>query len=379
MKLRREIKFLDLREANAEVERGLTEATARVIRSGRYLHGEETRQFEAELSDVCSGGIAVGCSNGLDAIRLILRGYVELGRLREGDEVIVPANTYIASLLPVSEFGLRAILCDPDPATMNLDFRKARTFITPRTRAVMLVHLYGTPCWDAAFAAECRNAGILLIEDNAQAIGAIASQPGLNGVRSTGMLGNAAAFSFYPTKNIGALGDAGAVLTPDAELASAVRAIANYGSDTRYHNIYRGYNCRLDEIQAAMLRVQLSRLFEITSRRRHIASIYDSLISNEIVIKPRISREEVQVWHQYVVRTKRRYLFREYLSKNGIATDIHYATPPHLQPCYQGEFNGEYPVTEALARTVVSLPIANIREEDAEYIAETINAFGHNH
>lgn len=367
------IDFLDLRESNSGVEPLLAEAACRVIRSGRYLRGEETRAFESELAAACGGGECVACSNGLDAIRLILRGYMELGRLRPGDEVIVAANTYIASVLPITEFGLCPVLCEPDPATMNLDFGKARRLISDRTGAIMIVHLYGTPCWDEDFAQECHRRGILLIEDNAQAIGAMASEPGLNGTRHTGMLGDAAAFSFYPTKNIGALGDAGAILTPDKKLAEATRALANYGSDTRYHNIYRGYNCRMDEIQAAMLRVQLSRLDEITRQRNVTASLYDHLITNPRVIKPRVEREALQVWHQYVVRTADRDTFRRKLAEKGIGTDVHYAVPPHLQPCYLSQPAVSYPITEKLADTVVSLPIATVGEKEAEYVAEIIN------
>lgn len=368
--------FLSLKQSNSSVEKAMGEAALRVIASGRYLHGPETEAFERELSESCGGaGIAIGCSNGLDAIRLILRAYIETGRLSEGDEVLIPANTYIASILPVSEFGLIPVPVEPDPRTMNLDFNEARCSLTDRTRAVMLVHLYGTPCWDSAFAAEARKRGILLIEDNAQAIGALAAEPGFNGTRSTGMLADAAAFSFYPTKNIGALGDAGAVMTADSELAAAVRALANYGSDTRYHNIYRGYNCRIDELQAAMLRVQLSRLDDITRRRGETAALYSSLIDNPDVKLPEIIEGTRQVWHQYVVRTPHRDAFRCHLQDRGIATDVHYAVPPHLQPCYKDRLGGPWPVTEALADTVVSLPIADITDESVHEIAEAVNSF----
>lgn len=368
------IDFLNLKESNSEVQAALCEAAIGVIESGQYLRGEQTRLFEQELAETLGGGVQViGCSNGLDAIRLILRGYIDLGRLRPGDEVIVPANTYIASVLPVTEFGLVPVLCEPDSSTMNLDFQSARRLISARTKAVMLVHLYGTPCWDADFARECRERGILIIEDNAQAIGAAASEPGLNGTPLTGALADAAAFSFYPTKNIGALGDAGAVATPDPELAARVRALANYGSDTRYHNITCGFNCRIDEIQAAMVRVQLARLPEITERRQTTAKLYDSLIKSPDVILPEIMTSGRQVWHQYVVRTPFRDSFRSRLADAGIATDVHYAVPPHLQPCYEGKLGGPYPVTEELASTVVSLPIAGMDEEKASYVADVIN------
>lgn len=369
------IDFLNLKRSNSEVEAALCEAALRVIKSGHYLRGEETRLFERDLSDLLGGGVEViGCSSGLDAIRLIIRAYIDLGKLTPGDEVIVPANTYIASILPITEFRLKPILCEPDPATMNLDFEAARRLITDRTRAVMTVHLYGTPCWDEAFALECRSRGILLIEDNAQAIGAQAAVRGFNGTALTGALGDAAAFSFYPTKNAGALGDAGAVATADPELAARVRTLANYGSDTRYHNITCGYNCRIDELQAAMLRVQLARLSATNERRRETASLYDRLITNPSVIRPGIMTDGTrQVWHQYVVRNRERDKFRQRLAEDGISTDIHYAVPPHLQPCYAGKLGGRYPVTEALADTVVSLPIADMDREKTEYVAEIIN------
>lgn len=375
------IDFLDLRKNDAPLAEELLEAAGRVLHSGRYLHGEETRLLESDLVAICGGSDSapeaecVACSNGLDALRLILRGYLQLGKLKPGAEVIVPANTYIASILPITEFGLRPVLCEPDPSTMNIDFQAARRLITPATGAVMTVHLYGTPAWDAEFAAFCRQHGILIIEDNAQAIGAKAAETGLNGCRQTGLLGDAAAFSFYPTKNIGALGDAGAVMTTDAELAAAVRALANYGSDVRYHNIYQGFNCRIDEIQAAMLRVKLKYLPQFTSQRRQAASLYDTLITSEAIEKPRIFDGMEQVWHQYVVRTDCRDKFRDYLSRHGVATDVHYAVPPHLQPCYSEEQWGPYPITERMADSVTSLPIAGVNEEEVRYVANLINSF----
>lgn len=380
------IEFLNLKDINLPVEQALMEAAERVIRSGRYLHGTETKAFETELARTCVDAPekgkepapipeAVGCSNGLDAIRLILRGFIELGRLQPGDEVIVPANTYIASILPISEFGLIPVLCEPDPITMNLDFNEARRLITSNTKAVMLVHLYGTPCWDLSFALECRERGISVIEDNAQAIGAMAVEEGLNGSRHTGNLADAAAFSFYPTKNIGALGDAGAVVTPNKELAQTVRALANYGSDTRYHNIYQGYNCRMDEIQAAFLRVQLSRLDLTTRLRLIMAMYYNTLITNPAVEKPLFMEKGLQVWHQYVVRVADRDRFRKELAEQGIATDVHYAVPPHLQPCYAGKFKERYPITERLADSVVSLPIASVSMDQANLIIQAVNRF----
>lgn len=371
------IPFLRLSDSNAAIKAELTEAARRVIESGHYLHGPETKAFEQELAAACGGGqlMAIGTSNGLDALRLILRGYMEMGRLIAGDEVIVPANTFIASVLAISECGLQPVIAEPSAITMNLDFEDARRRINNHTKAVMLVHLYGTPCWDPEFADEMRKRGILLIEDNAQAIGAKARQPGFNGTYETGGLADAAGISFYPAKNIGALGDAGAVVTADKQLASTIRALANYGSHRKYQNIYRGYNCRLDEIQAAMLRVQLRRLKEISDRRRHVASRYDALIRNAEIQKPRIFQEMEQVWHQYVIRTPHRVDLIDHLDQHGVDTMIHYAVPPHMQPCYANSLGGPFPIAELLAGEVVSLPIANVSDTETDMISEAVNSF----
>lgn len=370
----RQYPFIRLNDPS--IDRELSQEASKVIHSGRYLGGPQTLAFEQELAQTLQSPIAIGTSNGLDALRLIFRAYIENGKLRPGQEVIVPANTYIASILPLTEYGLRPVACEPDPETMNLDFKAADSLVNSRTGAIMLVHLYGTPCWDRPTAMRWSQAGILLIEDNAQAIGAMASQPGLNGdSRMTGSLGNASAQSFYPTKNIGALGDAGAVTTSDPELARTIRALANYGSDRRYHNIYQGYNCRLDEIQASILRVKLRRLRLIHEHRRMIAHTYESEIRNPAIIRPRIFKEMTQVWHQYIVRTEHRDRFRKYLEEHGVMTDIHYATPPHLQPCYASRFYDPLPLTEHMAATMVSLPIASITASEATEVSKIINNF----
>lgn len=353
----------------------LHEAAIRVIDTGRYLHGAETLNFETELASTCGASNAVAVSNGLDALRLIFRAYMIMGKLQEGDEVIVPANTYIASILPLTELNLKPILVEPDESTFNLDWSKVESAITPRTKALLTVHLYGNPSWNSDIAAKIANRGIIIVEDNAQAIGALSSGTGLNGSRHTGNLAHAAAFSFYPTKNIGALGDAGAVVSNDSELINAVRAIANYGSDRRYHNIYIGWNCRMDEMQAALLRVKLRHLNQITAYRNEIAKTYDNFISNSKIIKPTFIEGTLQVWHQYVIRCHCRDKFREYLSNHGVGSDIHYATPPHKQPCYKDILSGEYPITEQLANEVVSLPIAHLTTQEAIEIADIINKF----
>ena len=368
--------FLDLAFANAPYMAELKAAACEVIERGRYLHSTQTELLEQEITQLCQAKHCIGVSNGLDALRLILRAYKEMGLLRDGDEVIVPANTYVATVLAVSDNRLVPVLCDPREDTMNLDSRLLEQLITPRTRAVMPVHLYGTPCWDETLVRVAREHNLLIIEDNAQAIGAISAVDGLNGTCVTGGLGHAAGISFYPTKNLGALGDGGAVVTSDDRLAAVVRALANYGSDRRYHNIYQGYNCRLDEIQAAMLRVKLRHLGQENVTRDSVARAYAAHISNPRVKTPAFIEGTKQIWHQYVVRTKRRDEFRDYLAQNGVGTDIHYATPAHRQPCYQDLPHVALPMTEQLADEVVSLPIAHpITPEDACAIAEIINRY----
>lgn len=361
--------FVDLAAACAPYGEELLEACRSVICSGRFLHGPNTEAFAAELAAYIGAKYVVPVSNGLDALRLILRGYKELGRLSHGQEVIVAANTYIASVLAITDAGLEPVLIEPSPLTYNIDPQLIENAITERTGAIMPVHLYGYPCDYEAINALAKRHNLLVIEDNAQAIGA-----SING-RMTGSMGDAAAFSFYPTKNIGALGDAGAVATNDAELAEAVKALANYGSDRRYHNIYQGFNCRMDEIQAAMLRVKLRHIEQETARRQQIASVYLSAINNPKIILPSVEDGYKHVWHQFVIRTGERDELRNYLAAHGVPTDIHYAVPPHLQPCYEGKFPGKYPLTESLANTVISLPIATITPERAKEISLIINDF----
>ena len=368
--------FLDLALANGPYMDELKAAACEVIERGRYLHSTQTEQFEEEIAALCEARHCVSVSNGLDALRLILRAHKEMGIMRDGDEVIVPANTYVASVLAISDNGLVPVLCDPREDTMNLDSSLLESLITPRTRAIMPVHLYGTPCWDTALMQAARDHGLRIIEDNAQAIGAKSHIAGLNGTFITGGLGDAAGISFYPTKNLGALGDGGAVVTNDDALATTVRALANYGSDRRYHNIYPGYNCRLDEIQAAMLRVKLRYLEKENETRAAVARAYHDAIDNPHVKAPVIFEELKQIWHQYVVRVENRDAFRAHLADNGVGTDIHYATPPHWQPCYHQLAHGPLPVAERLAGEVVSLPIAHpITPDDARAIASIINRF----
>ncbi len=368
--------FLSLKQANLPYEDELKQAAVDVIDSGWYLHGKHTEMLEQEIASLCQARHCIAVSNGLDALRLILRAYIEMGKLQPGDKVIVPGNTFVASVLAVSDNGLVPVMCDPSETTMNLDSKCAERLITPEVKAVMPVHLYGTACWDEHLKRLTKEHNLLVIEDNAQAIGAVAATDGLNGTRVTGGLGHAAGISFYPTKNLGALGDAGAVVTSDYELAATVRALASYGSNRRYHNIYRGLNCRIDEIQAAMLRVKLRHLEEENARRDAIAKAYNEAITNPNVVVPVRFEGTTQVWHQYVIRVKAgRDAFRKALEQRGVMTDIHYETPPHLQPCYETLEHGPLPMTEQLAGEVVSLPIAHpITVDDAREIASIINA-----
>ncbi len=378
--------FLNLAETNEKLFSELEEAASKVIRSGCYLHGPETKAFEEELAAQCGAKYAIGVSNGLDAIRLILRAYLELGWLKRGDAVMVAANTYIATVMPITEFGLIPIFVEPDADTMNLSWKEALKILNENEksesplniRCAIITHLYGTPCWNLNAAEEMREKGILIVEDNAQSIGAKAKEVGFNGVKCTGNLADAAAFSFYPTKNVGALGDAGAVTTNDPELATAVKALANYGTDRRYHNLYAGYNCRLDEIQAAMLRIKLRHLTEETEARNGIASIYNKKISNPLVALPHTIEGTVQVWHQYVilVSPEIRDRLRQYLAAHGVPSDVHYPAPPYLQPCYEAEFapKGRTP-SIILAESCISLPIANVSPDDAADVALIINDF----
>ena len=368
--------FLDLALANAPYMDELKASACDVIERGRYLRGEQTKLLEQEIAALCQVKHCIGVSNGLDALKLILRAYKELGRLREGDEVIVPANTYVATILAVNDNGLVPVLCEPREDTLNMDSRLIKDLVTDRTRAIMPVHLYGTPCWDSGLMQVAREHDLLIIEDNAQAIGAASDVAGLHGTFVTGGLGDAAGNSFYPTKNLGALGDVGAVTTNDDDLADVVRALANYGSDRRYHNIYLGYNCRVDEIQAAMLRVKLRYLERENDERAAIARVYDQCITNPRVKTPVIFKGMRQIWHQYVVRVEDRDDFRAYLTANGVGSDIHYATPPHRQPCYKDLAHLSFPITERLADEVVSLPIAPpLTTDDARAIADIINRF----
>lgn len=352
------IKFLDLQKINASYADELKQAASEVIDSGWYLLGERVKQFESHLANFIGIKHAIGVANGLDALRLILKAYKELGVIQEGDEIIVPANTYIATILAITDNLLKPVLVEPDINTYNLNISLIEQHITPRTRAIMVVHLYGQACWSNELENIAKTNKLKIIEDNAQAIGAI-----WNGKR-TGSLGDAAGISFYPGKNLGALGDSGAVTTNNDELAEIIRAIANYGSKVKYHNEYQGLNSRLDEIQAAFLDVKLKYIDAENQRRREIAQYYCENIKNEKIILPIrtfqfvIRNYSSHVWHVFVIRSKQRDKLQEYLSENKIQTLIHYPIPPHKQSAYKKMNYLTFPITEQIHNEVLSLPIS---------------------
>ncbi|UPG95179.1 DegT/DnrJ/EryC1/StrS family aminotransferase [Luteibacter aegosomatissinici] len=349
-----DVPFLSLREVNRRDADALKAAAARVIDAGWYILGEELAAFEREFAAYCGVRHAVGCGNGLDALSLVLRAWREMGELVEGDEVIVPANTFIASFLAITENGLRPVPVDPDPHTFNIDPARVEAAIGPRTRVIMPVHLYGQLADMTALADIAGRRGLLLLEDAAQAHGAVS-----RGTRA-GAFGHAAAFSFFPTKNLGALGDGGAVVTDDDQLAAYVAALRNYGSEVKYDHPMRGINSRLDDMQAAMLRVKLGHVDADTTRRRAIATRYRDGIRHPGIILPEVVREEAHAWHLFVVRCSWRDALQRHLHALGIQSQIHYPVPPHRQAAYADLAHLHLPVTDQLAGDVLSLPLSPV-------------------
>lgn len=361
------IKFLDLKKINERFRGEMDAAVKRVLDNGWYLLGQEIEQFEKDFAAYCGVKHCVGCANGLDALKLIIRAY----GFGPGDEIIVPANTYIASILAISDNGCTPVLVEPKWETRLIDEDLIEQAVTPRTKAIMVVHLYGRAMEMTKVWAIAKRHGLKVIEDSAQAHGAM-----FNG-RRTGNLGDASGFSFYPGKNLGCLGDGGAVTTNDAEIAAKVRALRNYGSDVKYHFPYRGTNSRLDEIQAAWLGVKLPHLDADNARRREIAARYCAEISNPLVELPVNPNDESMVWHVFAVTCSKRDELQKCLAENGIQTVIHYPIPPHKQPCY-AEWNGRsYPVTERIHREILSLPISPVLTDDeVGEVIRVVNEFG---
>lgn len=369
------IPFLDLKNINAQYRDQLIEACTRVIDSGWYITGNELTEFEKNFAQYCGTEYAIGVANGLDALTLTLRAWKELGKLNDGDEIIVPANTYIASILAITENNLVPVLVEPDSHSYNLDPNKIEEAITERTRAILPVHLYGLLAEMPAIMAIAEKYNLLVLEDAAQAHGA-----SIDG-KKAGNWGDASGFSFYPGKNLGALGDAGAVTTNDPELAEMLKALRNYGSHEKYKNLTPGVNSRLDEIQAAMLNVKLPYLDKEIGHRRDIANLYLKGIDNPHIQLP-LPKEidatdyEQHVWHLFVVRTEKRTELQKYLEANGVQTLIHYPVPPHKQQAYKEWNDLSFPITEMIHESVLSLPIGPTQSlEETQKVIAACNSF----
>ncbi|HJV77732.1 MAG TPA: DegT/DnrJ/EryC1/StrS family aminotransferase [Paludibacter sp.] len=364
------IKFLDLQKVTDKYSAEIHEAVSRVIDSGWYLLGIENQEFERNYANYIGTDYCIGVANGLDALRLILRAYIESGVMNEGDEIIVPANTYIASILAITDNKLVPVLVEPDIETYQIDDSKIESVITTRTKGIMIVHLYGQCAYTDKIGNICRRYNLKLIEDNAQAHGCK-----FNG-KTTGSLGDAAGHSFYPGKNLGALGDAGAVTTNDEKLAEAVRSLANYGSAQKYRFDYQGLNSRLDEIQAAVLNVKLKYLDADITRRKEAARYYVEHIKHPDIILPEVNDWNAHVFHLFTIRTSRRDELQQYLTDSGVQTLIHYPVPPHKQKAYKAWNNLSLPVTEKIHAEELSLPISPfIGQEEIEMVVEIINNF----
>lgn len=376
------IKFLDLKAINYSFEPALSQAVQKVVSSGWYLLGDETKQFENEYAAYTGAKHCMGVANGLDALRLIIKAWMEMGFIKEGDEIIVPANTYIASVLAITDNRLVPVLVEPDINTYNINPFLIEEKITARTRAIMVVHLYGQIAMHPEIERLAVKYNLKLIEDSAQAQGAeYLLTDGT--IKRAGNIGHAAGHSFYPGKNLGALGDAGAVTTNDDKLADVIRTIANYGSRIKYQNEYAGLNSRLDELQAAALRVKLVRLNEDNNKRRAVAQYYTGHIKNNKLVLPVVYNCHLpvnqclsHVWHLYIIRNQNRDALQNYLAQKGIQTLIHYPVPPHKQKAYK-QFNHRcYPVTETIHHEVLSLPISPLmKQADMEEVTSAINDF----
>jgi len=365
------IPFLSLKDVTALHGAEIEAAVSRVVEGGWYLQGSENERFEKHYADYIGSPYCIGCANGLDALIWIFRAYVELGVMKPGDEVIVPANTYIATILAITENGLTPVLVEPKAETLEMDEDLIEARISERTRAICIVHLYGRLAYSEKIGALCRKYGLKLVEDNAQAHGCRLADG-----RKTGSLGDAAGHSFYPGKNLGALGDGGAVTTNDPELAAAVRALANYGSQKKYVFKYTGRNSRLDEIQAAVLDVKLKYLDADNAHRKEIARYYYEHIRNASVNLPERLSDEANAYHLFPILCERRDALQAFLKEKGIGTVIHYPIPPHKQECYRAWNGMSLPITEYIAEHELSLPIGpTITLEEAAQVVEAVNAF----
>ena len=360
------IKFLDLHKINNRYRNEIDNRIKNVLDSGWYILGEQCKIFEKNFANYCDVKYCIGCANGLDALNLIIRGY----GFKDGDEIIVPANTYIATILAISENGCKPILVEPDINTYNINPDLIEEKITSKTKAIMVVHLYGQAVQMDKVLEIAKKYNLKVIEDSAQAHGAEINIDGHH--KKVGSLGDASGFSFYPGKNLGCLGDGGCVTTNDKDLADKIRAIANYGSNIKYHHIYKGINSRLDEIQAGILDVKLSYLDSDNAKRREIAQYYTEHIKNPKIILPNFKNNKEQVWHIYAIRTENREELIKHLEDNGVQTNIHYPTPPHKQLAYIKEFeNLSLPITEKIHNTILSIPISPVMSQNE--VKEIIN------
>lgn len=363
------IKFLDLYKVNELHRAEIDEAIKRVLDSGWYLLGKEVEAFEEEFAKYCGTKFCIGVANGLDALTLIFKAYKELGKLKDGDEVIVPANTYIASILSVTANNLKPILVEPELNTYLINPKEIEKAITPKTKAILPVHLYGRLCDMESINSIAKKHNLIVVEDSAQAHGAVR-----NGVKA-GAFGNASGFSFYPGKNLGCLGDGGCVTTNDEELANAIKALHNYGSHKKYNNIYKGVNSRLDEIQAAALRVKLKYLDEENEKRRSVAKYYCENMNNPLVTLPLLGDKD-EIWHVFPVRVKNRDAFQKYLTDNDIQTIIHYPIPPHKQQAYKEWNKLSFPITEQIHNEIISLPISQVMiKSEIEDLVKSVNEY----
>lgn len=363
-----QVPFLSLRDVTEKYKDEIHEAALRVIDSGWYLQGEENKKFENDYANYIGTQYCIGCANGLDALIWIFRAYIELGVMEKGDEVIVPANTYIATILAITENGLVPVLVEPNINTLQIDDSLIEEKITSKTKAITIVHLYGQCAYTDKIYEICKKYNLKLIEDNAQAHGCIFNS------KKTGSLGDAAGHSFYPGKNLGALGDAGAVTTNDESLANAIRSLANYGSQKKYVFQYCGRNSRLDEIQAAILDVKLKHLDEDVALRKEVARKYIEGIKNPKIILPKIHDWNQHVFHIFPILCEQRDELQKYLTEKGIGTNIHYPIPPHKQECYKEWNNISLPVTEKIHNEELSLPMSPcLSNEQVQYVIDSIN------
>lgn len=360
------IKFLDLKKINNRYREEIDSRIKNILDKGWYLQGEENENFTKNFANFCGTKFTLGVANGLDALNLIIKAY----GFGNGDEIIVPANTYIATILAISENGCIPILVEPDIKTYNINPDSIEEKITSKTKAIMVVHLYGQAVQMEKIWKIAKKYNLKIIEDSAQAHGAIYQE------NRTGNLGDASGFSFYPGKNLGCMGDGGAVTTNDEELFNKIKAIANYGSDRKYHHIYKGVNSRLDEIQAAVLDIKLKHLDSDNNKRREISKYYRENIKNSKIILPETYDEKSHVWHIFAVRTQNRDEFQKYLTEKGIQTIIHYPTPPHKQGAYKEWNNLSFPITEEIHNTILSLPISPVMtDSEIEKVVEVVNEY----